>query len=40
MGLKTVLPAKVQAQSVPLPTSLAGISVTLNQTLPVAYSYL
>ncbi len=32
-GLRTVLPSEpIQAQSVPLPTSLAGISVTLNQS--------
>ena len=33
-GLKTVLPSTVQAQAVPLPTSLAGISVSLEQSLP------
>ena len=33
-GLKTVLPATVQAQAVPLPMSLAGISVLLEQSLP------
>jgi uncharacterized protein (TIGR03437 family) len=35
-GLQTVLPLPglVRAQRVPLPTTLSGISVTLNQTLP------
>lgn len=33
-GLQTVLPAAVFAQAVPLPTNLAGISVTLRQTYP------
>src|ERR1019366_7027511 len=32
--LKTVLPATVGAQAVPLPTTLAGISVSLEQSLP------
>jgi len=33
-GLKTVLPAPATAQAVPLPISLAGISVSLEQTFP------
>lgn len=33
-GLKTVLPAAVSAQTVPLPTAMAGISVSLEQSLP------